>query len=162
MIEGLEQKSPEACAFVEGEPIESHADEPELYLRAVLDACASGVAVLGESGTILYVNGAWREFASRHGLVGDVDGVGLDYLEVCRMVSDAPAEDAAAIAEGIRQIMLGEEAEYQREYFCHHLTADQCVLIHATRLSLPRAVRVLVTHEDIALSRHAVEARKKD
>lgn len=162
MIEGLAQESLEACSVRGVEPHEPGADGPELYLQAVLDACVSGAAVLDESGAILYVNGAWREFATRNGQVNDLDGVGLNYLEICRKILAAPIEDAAAIAEGVHQILLGRETEYQKEYFPHHLTAGQCVLIHAARLDLPTAFRVLVTHEYIPLNKQAAEARKRD
>lgn len=162
MIESLARDGIESCSVTNVEPGEACADGPELYLQAMLDACISGVALLDESGNILYVNGAWREFAARHDLVNDLDWVGLSYLERCRRVSGASVEDAAAIAAGIRQILLGGETEYQKEYSCHHSAYGQCVLIHAARFDLPGAFRVLVTHEDIPLNEHAVEARRKD
>lgn len=162
MFESLEQESIEACSVIDVAPGEPRAGVSEFYLRAVLDGCVSGAAVLDASGTVLYVNGAWREFAARHGLVDDLDGVGLNYLEICRTVSGATAEEAAAIAEGISQILLGREIEYQKEYYCRRLTIGQCVLIHAARLDLPGAFRVLVTHEYVPLTEQAFEARRKD
>lgn len=162
MIESLERDDLASSPVIDVEPGEPRADGPELYLQAVLDACVSGVAVLDESGTILYVNGAWREFAARHGLVNDLDWLGLSYLETCRKISGATIKDAAAIASGIRQILLGGETEYQKEYSCRRSASGRCVLIHAARFDLPGAFRVLVTHEDIPLNEQAAEARRKD
>jgi PAS domain S-box-containing protein len=162
MVECLEQESIESCSVRGVERSEPCADGPELYLQAVLDACVSGAAVLDESGDILYVNGAWRDFAARHGLVNDLDEVGLNYFEIYRKFLGVPVEEMAAITEGIRQVLLGRETEYQKEYFPRHLTAGRCVLLHAARLDLPSAFRVLVTHEYIPLNKQAAEARRKD
>jgi len=162
MVVHLEQESNGAYAVMDAELLDPCPEGSELYLQAVLDACISGVVVLDEAGTISYVNGAWRDFAARRGLTPDCDVVGCNYLEVCRKVTGASVEDATAIAEGIRQLLLGIKAEYQKEYFCRPLIAGQCVLIHAARLVLPRAFRILITHEYIPLNKQAVEARRKD
>src|ERR1044071_959135 len=89
----------EACAHTVAEPAESRVEPGEFYLRAMLDACASGAALLSEAGTILYVNGAWRELATQHGLLHERYGVGLNYIEVCRQVTGASVEEAAAVVE---------------------------------------------------------------
>jgi PAS domain S-box-containing protein len=162
MVESLEQESIESCSVIDAGRSETRTESSKLYLQALLNACASGAAVLNECGTILYVNGAWRQFVVRHGLVADLDMVELDYLEVCRNISGASVVDTAAIADGIRQILLGRETEYQREYYCHPLVTGQCVLMHAARLDLPGDFRVLVTYEYAPLSKQAVEARRNE
>jgi PAS domain S-box-containing protein len=162
MVESLEQENIDACSVIDAGRSEPYAESSKLYLQALLNACASGAAVLNECGTILYVNGAWRQFAAQHGLVADLDVIGLDYLEVCRNISGASVVDADAIADGIGQILLGREPEYHKEYYCHPLVTGQCVLIHAARLDLPRDFRVLVTYEYAPLNKQAVEARRKE
>jgi len=127
----------------------------------MLDACASCVAVLDEAGRILYVNRAWRQLAVRHGLDHDLYGVGLNYLEIYAQVSGAPPEEAAAVAEGITQILLRRELEFQKEYSCHNSKAQSGGLIRAARFDLPSAFRILVTHDDITSSKLAGDSQEK-
>jgi PAS domain S-box-containing protein len=134
----------------------------ELYLRVMVDSYQSAVAVLDETGTILYVNRSWREFSVELGCRADFYGVGRNYLEVRRLASDALAEESAALAKGVDQVLLGRETEFQGEYFSHNPIAGRWIRVHAVRFDLPRAVRVLVTHEDITESRQTVEARHKE
>ena len=44
--------------MVDGIPRESHIS-PDDSLRAIIDACVSNVAVLDESGSIIYASKAW-------------------------------------------------------------------------------------------------------
>ncbi|MGB7924592.1 MAG: histidine kinase [Pyrinomonadaceae bacterium] len=161
MIKSLAQESIDPGSHIAVELSEHCNDAPELYLRALLDASASGVAVLDESGTILYVNRSWRQLAVRKGLEHSLYGVGLNYIEICEQVSGVSAEEAAAVTEGITGILLGRELELQKEYFCHTSKARRWGLIHAARFDLPRAFRILVTHDVVTSSKQAGEAQEK-
>ncbi|HEY0376836.1 MAG TPA: ATP-binding protein [Pyrinomonadaceae bacterium] len=151
----LAQEATERRSYIDVELSEHCSNAPELYLPAMLDAISSGVAVLDESGTILYANRAWRQLAARRGLAHDLCGVGLSYLEVCRQISGARPEEVAAVTEGITQILLRREFEFQKEYSCHAAHARWRGLIHATRFDLPNAFRVLVTHDEVAPDKQA-------
>lgn len=148
---GVGQESIESRPFIGVELRERRRDAGDPYLRAMLNACASGAALLDEAGTILYVNGAWRRLAVRRDLVHDLYGVGLHYVEVCKQVSGASVEEAAAIVEGLRQILLGRETEFQKEYVCRRPPAGRSGLIRAARLDAPGPFRVLVTHDDFPI-----------
>jgi signal transduction histidine kinase len=162
MIKSLVQESIEPDSYIDVELSEHCNDAPELYLRALLDAGASGVAVLDESGTILYVNRSWRQLAARKGLEDSLYGVGLNYMEICKQVSGASAEEADAVAEGITRILLGRELEFQKEYFCDNSKARRWGLIHAARFDLPSAFRILVTHDVITSIKQVSKEQEKD
>src|SRR5947208_2702567 len=104
---------------------------PELYLQAILDASASCIAVLDESGNILYVNRAWRQLAIRNGLKPSLQGAGTNYLVTCRHTTGAGPHIAREIKEGITQILLGQEMEFEREYICEGKTGRRTGLLHA-------------------------------
>jgi PAS domain S-box-containing protein len=149
-------------SFISIELSDHCKDAPELYLLAMLDASASCVAVLDEAGTILYVNRAWRQLAVRHNLAREQYGVRLNYLEICKRVSGASPDVASAITEGIAQILLGRELEFQQEYSCPESNPQSRGLIRAARFDLPNAFRVLVTHDDLTAQQQASEAQKND
>ena len=144
MVQCLEHQSTDSYS-VRGSECEQIA---ELYLRAMVDSYSSPEAVLDEIGTILYVNRPWREFAIQHGFRADFYGVGHNYLEARSQASDASLEQSRALAEGINQVLLGRETNFQQEYLSRSSTPRRWVRIHASRFDLPRAVRVLVTHQD--------------
>jgi PAS domain S-box-containing protein len=162
MVECLEHKFSNAWPVI-GAAQSKYCDQvPELYLRAMVDSYSSGVAVLDEIGTILYVNRPWREFAIQHGARADFYGVGHNYLEARRQAADALAEQSEALAEGINQVLLGRENDFQQEYLSRNSIPRRWVRIHAARFDLPRAVRVLITHEDVTESKQTTEARQKE
>ncbi|MCM3871578.1 MAG: PAS domain-containing protein, partial [Pyrinomonadaceae bacterium] len=159
MVECLEHELTNSCSVTGAARYEYCEQIPELYLRAMVDSYSSGVAVLDEIGTILYVNRPWREFAVQHGLRADFYGVGHNYLEARRRASDALVEQSEALAEGINQVLMGRETGFQEEYLSRNSIPRRWIRIHAARFDLPRAVRVLVTHEDVTESRRTGEAR---
>jgi PAS domain S-box-containing protein len=161
MLDRLEQESVESCLFVDAGLNEHRRDAGELYLRATLDACASAAALLNEAGTILYVNGGWRQLAAQRGLAYDLYGVGLKYIDICEQVSGASVQEAVPIVEGVRRILLSRATEFQKEIVYRRSTGSQYVLIHAARVDVPSAFRVLVTHEDTALSKWTSEAERR-
>jgi PAS domain S-box-containing protein len=126
----------------------------------MVDSYSSGVAVIDEIGTILYVNRAWREFAIQNGFRADFYGIGHNYLEARRQASDALPEQSAALMEGINQVLLGRETDFQKEYLSRKSISARRIRVRAVRFDLPQAVRVLITHEDVTESRQIVECRQ--
>ena len=162
MLEGLEHQ-PIDFGSVVGATQGKYCEETlELCLRAMVDSYSAGVAVLDETGTILYVNRGWREFAQGPGLRADLYGVGRNYLEVRTQASDALHDESAALAAGINEVLRGRETEFQREYLTRNSIDWRWIRVHAARFDLPRACRVLVTHEDVTESRATGEARQKE
>jgi PAS domain S-box-containing protein len=132
------------------------SDDP---LRAIVDACISNVAVLDELGTILYASKAWRLF--QQGNVSEAERFDLSpyYFESCKRLTESEFEDDADVTleDDLRQILLGEEREFHRKYYCHLLNDGRPFVMHAARLNLPGSTfRVLMTHDDIAAAQEDV------
>jgi PAS domain S-box-containing protein len=128
----------------------------------MVDSFSAALAVLDESGNIHYVNRGWREFANGHGVDGDFYGVGRNYQDVRRRDSDASADECTRLANGIDKVLLGKQTEFQQEYLNRRSIDRRWIRIHATRFDLPRATRVLVTHEDVTDSRETSETRREE
>jgi PAS domain S-box-containing protein len=106
------------------------------FLRAMVDACVSNVAVLDESGKILYASQAWRQFNQL-------------YTECSRRFTESELDRNADItlSDDIQQILLGKEKEFHRKYYDSSLDRSPFVM-HAARLSLPGSTfRILMTYE---------------
>lgn len=121
-------------------------------LRAIVDACISNVAVLDESGTVLYASKAWRLF--QQGGVAGVERFDLApyYFENCKRLTESEFDDDADVTleDDLRQILSGEEKEFHRKYYCNLRIDGRPFVMHASRLNLPEsAFRVLMTHDDV-------------
>lgn len=129
------------------------SDDP---LRALVDACISSVAVLDESGKILYASKVWRLF--QQGTVPETEpaGVAPVFFENCRRLteSDFEDDDGITLADDLREILFGGEREFHHQYYCASLNRGRPFQMHAARLNLPGPTfRVLMTHEGFAAAR---------
>jgi PAS domain S-box-containing protein len=122
-----------------------------------LDSLSAHIAILDESGVIVFVNQTWREFAASNGAVGNV-AEGANYLRVCDSTGGAQSEDAAAFAEGIRSVLSGQREEFALEYPCHSPTEKRWFIGRVTRFPDDAPPRAVVAHENITERKKAEEA----
>jgi PAS domain S-box-containing protein len=142
-------------------PDRRHIEEPlresEPFARSALDSLSAHIAILDESGTIVFVNEAWREFAESNGAVGNV-AEGANYLQVCESAVGEQSADAAAFAEGIRSVLSGRRKEFALEYPCHSPTEQRWFVGRVTRFPANDPPRVVVAHENITERKRAEDA----
>lgn len=132
--------------------------ETEVLLRRMVDACASSLAVLDESGKILYVSRAWR-LSGEQNASAKRDGKGLDQLGHYREASPTVFPQTDALAEDIQRILDNRQREFHRECSSAGPRGARWFLVHAARLDLPESggFRILLTREDITRRRQAEE-----
>ena len=135
-------------------------DGREMFLQATVEACASSVAVLNESGQILYVSKPWRLAAEKYGPKGGSHPLNLTCLERRNGPHAGPLNQTSDLAEDIQTILDGRVTEFHNEYSCHGLSGTSWFVVHAARLDLPGtagAFRVLVNSSDITRVRQTEE-----
>ncbi|PSP27490.1 transcriptional regulator, partial [Halobacteriales archaeon QH_2_65_14] len=118
-----------------------------------LDTLPFNIAVVDEDGTIIFTNGAWREFGGDDG-----DMVGANYF---RGVDETDDEHAARAMEGLRQVIDGERELFELEYPCHSPERRRWFLMRATRLAGSDGGHVVVAHIDIT-QRKLAELRVRE
>src|SRR6185503_12356664 len=121
---------------------------PDDSLRAIVDACVSNVAVLDESGSIIYASKAW-DLLERN--VTGKTGV-APLFESCRRFTQPESNEQADISleDDIRSILAGRQTEFHHKYYFTTLPELQPFVMHAARLSLPGPTfRVLITQEEL-------------
>jgi PAS domain S-box-containing protein len=121
---------------------------PDVSLRAMVDACVSNVAVLDESGSIIYASTAW-DLLERN-VTGKTGAAPL--FESCRRFtqSESNEQPELSLADDIQSILEGKQKEFHRKYYFHSLPESRPFVMHAARLNLPGSTfRVLITHEDL-------------
>src|SRR6185369_8220928 len=126
----------------------------EEFLREVVDACASCVAVLDESGAILYASRAWRLFEQSV----DAKTEPSDVFARCLRVDDAALSDnsrPASLRDNVQCLISGTQKELHGTYSYADLGSR--VVVRAARLNLPiSGFRILITFEDTISSREAL------
>lgn len=131
----------------------------EIFLQSIVEACAANVAVLDESGDVLYVSKSWRSSAERHCLQLGGHSLDRDNFER-RTGSNASAGHTSALAADIQDILDGKIREFHNEYSCPARSGSRWFVVHAARLDLPGArdtFRVLVNSADITRARQTEE-----
>lgn len=131
---------------------------PDLQ-QVTIDSLDDPIAVVGEHGTILAVNAAWRQVAVAHGAEA-ATGPGVDYLGACDRAAGT-CEDAAEAAWGLREILDGRIESFLTEYAAHADDGDlRWFEARAVRYRGDGPPRVVVRHHEITAQRQVeVEAR---
>ncbi|MBA2668376.1 MAG: PAS domain S-box protein [Trueperaceae bacterium] len=128
-------------------------------LSGILDALPANVALLDGDATIVAVNAAWRRFGHAGGLADAKAAVGSNYLDICDVATGDGADDAAAVAIGIRSVLAGRAEEFSVEYPCHGPTTPRWFRV----MVAPVGTRggeggVVVMHVDVSQRRLAEES----
>ncbi|MBI5284176.1 MAG: PAS domain S-box protein [Chloroflexi bacterium] len=131
--------------------------DSEEMSRDVINSLIAHIAVIDSAGEIVAVNDAWRRFGAANGAgPRTIDGVGLNYLEVCRHAASDGTGTAAEVLRGLEDVIAGKSTGFRLEYDCHS-PAEACwFVMWATPLASGRR-GVLVAHLDITAQRRTEE-----
>ncbi len=133
---------------------------PELSFGSALDVMPAHVSVLDTSGTILYVNSAWRRYASANALSSDDGGVGQNYLAVCDASAGEKSGEASAVAKGIRAVLRGEQSGFVLEYPCHAPDEPRWFRLLIAPVLQGGVVGAVLMHTDITVPEQNARARR--
>jgi PAS domain S-box-containing protein len=136
---------------------EQKVQELQEFSTATIDALSAHLCVLDEQGNIISVNRAWEKFAEANPPTPADHYLGANYLTVCDNAQGEAAEEAAAVAQGIRAVMKGELEQFQTEYPCHAPWEHRWFVVKITRFAQNGAVRIALAHENITARKQAEE-----
>lgn len=123
--------------------------------QSLLDTMSAHICVLDETGNLLHANEAWKQFAGPNGLRTPNYAIGENYLTVCGHATEPDVEQAKAAADGIRQVLAGEVAEFRLEYPCHSAHEQRWFVMSVTRFETLDGPRAVVAHTDVTASKLA-------
>ncbi len=107
----------------------------EKFASSTVDALTAHIAILDQNGTIIAVNRAWTRFADNNAPVPSNFSVGANYLTVCDRATGSCAEEATAVANGIRAVLRQEQDEFWLEYPCHSPTEQRWFAVRVSRFA---------------------------
>src|SRR5215207_4231087 len=126
-------------------------------LQRTLDSLSAHIAIIDETGTIVAVNKAWRDFARANGLAAQDYAEGANYLRACDSAAGAYSEEAAPFAEGIRSVLSGQRDKFELEYPCHSPSERRWYIGRVTQFAADGPPRAVVAHENITERKLAEE-----
>ncbi len=131
----------------------------DLFLQRMVEACASELAVLDESGKVLHASKAWLLSSQQNAVPASVSGAMGKSPDLPQSNGPALHSEMGALAADIQRILDHHEREFHGEFSCNGTHGTRWFLVHAARLEVPESAsfRVLVTREDITRRRQAEE-----
>ena len=131
---------------------EQEARRYERLARSLLDALDAPTCAVDADSRIVAVNEAWRAFAEANG--GDAPAVheGASYLAACEAVppTDEDADDAAAVAAGLRAVLAGTSTRFQHEYPCHSADEQRWFTVRIAPAEVEGRQGAVITHLDVS------------
>ena len=131
------------------EESEMPTNEFDQVLQAALDSLKAHIAILDEKGTIIFVNEAWRRFATENGANVEGAGLGLNYLSVCESARGQYSDEGARVAVLIRELIDAKLPEFVLEYPCHSPGQQRFFEVRGTRFISNKQPRIVLAHENI-------------
>lgn len=132
--------------------------ESEQFSLSIINALSAHLCVLDETGTIVAVNKAWRDYAERNSSGPTRTAEGANYLSVCDTTMGEFVEQAQAFATGIRAVLNGEQEHFACDYYCPSSTRPGWFSGRVMQVPGAGPVRLVVTHEDITDRKKAEKA----
>jgi len=130
--------------------VEHALRESENFSKGMLDSIPAHICSLDETGKILTVNKAWRDFADQNPPSPSHYCVGMNYLEVCDRAGGPNSEKAAEFGAGLLAVLLGETEQFMLEYSCHAPGGEKRWFnASVTRFIDQGPIRAVVTHTNI-------------
>jgi DNA-binding CsgD family transcriptional regulator len=123
----------------------------------VLNSLAANIVIIDDKGVILDTNRSWRRYAADNGMTGSADGIGMNYLAICDAATGPDADDAQAVAAGIREVINGHRDIFLYDYPCHSPTEKHWYYLRAYRVADTEPLRLVISHEDITSLKLAEE-----
>jgi PAS domain S-box-containing protein len=137
-------------------------DTSDEFLRTIIDACASNVAVLDESGAFLYASQSWKAFWKANS--SSVNFRDASFFSEWKRFDDRTSDGKAraTLSDDICRLKEGTANEIQGRFCYHGRTEPVHFAANAARLDLPESgFRILITFEDILPSREALRTNDK-
>ena len=131
----------------------------EEFNRSTLDSLPINIAVLDESGTIVFVNRQWMQFGRENDVrpAESID-VGANYFQVCREARGEHSEEAPAALEGMQAVLAGDRDSFEMEYPCHSPDKKRWFTMRISRVRAGTLHGIIVTHTDITRRKISEEA----
>src|SRR5688572_28194610 len=131
------------------------ADTPnasEQFLQDVVEACASSIAMLDETGAIQYASRAWSRFEQNWLFVREQNRI-PHYFKFFRREPEGQADartERPTLADDVKKLLDNKVTEIQARYSYAGRRTSLSLIVHSARLDIPGSHSVfLISHDDV-------------
>ena len=130
------------CSHRIAEPLER---DPlgDVALHGVLDGLPNGIALLDETGAVLFINATWQRFGERNG--GIVAAVGDKYLDLCDDPRAVGLPPRAGVAGKLRRLLSGTSEHFEHRY----AWKGRHFLLRASGVDAGGQLRAAIAHTEV-------------
>ena len=131
----------------------------EQFLQDLVEACASNIALLNESGAILYASRAWTIFEQNHRFTRNRNQLPTYFAFYRRDQNDNATGrlERPRLSDDLNQLLNDDLRELNGKYTYTGITGTHSLWVHAARLDLPGSrFRILVSHDDLVTPKEAL------
>lgn len=134
---------------IASKPAEEVLREQEQFASFTLDGLSAHICVINAQGTIIITNRSWNTFAAENNAAEGTYGEGVNYLDVCRAISEDDKKDIDEIVAGIRGVMAGAQSEFVQEYPCHSPDEKRWFICRVNPFKISGVNYAVISHENI-------------
>lgn len=142
-------------------PNQDWKDDPPPFLKEVIDNIPEHIVVIDNEGTILLSNRGWCHFGESNGLIAPKEMKRFNYLEECDKAALAGDEIGREAAQGIRQVINGEQPDFYLEYPCHGPTEKRWFMMRVSTFMFNQKQHCVISHQNITERKLAEEQVQK-
>jgi len=124
-------------------------------IQKVLGILTEHVAILDETGRIIAINAAWRNFGDANGLRYPAHGLGSNYLTVCDGARGQCADEAAQVAASIRRLLRGRHGCFSLEYPFDNPKEQRWFQVTGESFEHDSRCYAVIAHLDITIKKQA-------
>jgi PAS domain S-box-containing protein len=140
--------------------IQQHVEELQAAAErqsAILNALPPGIVLLNEAGKIVAVNESWKKFTLENNLGVPKYGIDYSYVAISEKATGVDGLSGKKIATGIKEVIVGELAEFSLEYSYYSNNKKKWFQIIVAPLTDKTKKGAVVLHIDITSRKMAEE-----
>jgi diguanylate cyclase (GGDEF)-like protein/PAS domain S-box-containing protein len=104
--------------------------------QILINSLPAHIAMLDADAVIIDVNDQWRHFGENNQFDKGSDfGIGTNYIGLCEAARGECSEEAATVADGLRDVLQGKQETFALEYPCHSPDKKRWFRVMFSRLS---------------------------
>ncbi|NKB39078.1 MAG: diguanylate cyclase [Gammaproteobacteria bacterium] len=127
----------------------------------MVDTIDDQMAVLDSTGEIIFVNKAWRYFASENGFPCHFRWLGINYISVCSNSASQGDSLAGQIALKMQKVLQGYQEEMEIDYPCHSKQQQRWFMMQMRAFRDAGETKYLVSHRNITSRKLAEKKAEK-
>lgn len=122
----------------------------DYFAQTVINALPAQVCLLNNTGDILLVNSAWRNFYKANSIsqLSNDYFIGTNYLQICSQSKGVGADEATLLVEGALRVINGELDEFSLQYSYHTASQKRWFNVRVTHF-LNESEHIMLSHENI-------------